>query len=171
MVFPMQRLAAACLPAYTTNRKHINKQADLILIAGQIEHLEMGLILFKTVSAEDVNRTRYEGYHHLRFAMKAACYDIKEAKAFIMSHLHPDHDGGLKHFWTTEMPIYIYEEEFKHAYGTFIWATDQFHVWENYELNQAQGWLSGGHKAWVESGKRIRQLQRLLSAKLIFGQD
>jgi hypothetical protein len=55
--------------------------------------------------------------------------------------------------------------------GTFIWTTDQFHVKENYELNQAQGWLLRDHKAWHESGKFIKRLQRLFSAKLIFGHD
>jgi hypothetical protein len=55
--------------------------------------------------------------------------------------------------------------------GTFIWTTDQFHVKENYEQNQAQGWLLRDHKAWHESGKFIKRLQRLFSAKLIFGHD
>jgi hypothetical protein len=55
--------------------------------------------------------------------------------------------------------------------GTFIWTTDQFHVREQYELNQAHGWLLRDHRSWIESGKFIRRLQKLFSARLIFGHD
>jgi metal-dependent hydrolase (beta-lactamase superfamily II) len=36
-----------------------------------------------------------------------------------MGHLHLDHAGGLEHFRSTNVPIYVHEEEFKHA----CWAT------------------------------------------------
>ena len=55
--------------------------------------------------------------------------------------------------------------------GTFIWTTDQFHVRENYENNQAQGWLLRDHKSWMDSTNFIRRLQRLYSATIIFGHD
>lgn len=32
-----------------------------------------------------------------------------------MGHLHLDHAGGLEHFVDTNVPIYVHEEEFKHA--------------------------------------------------------
>jgi glyoxylase-like metal-dependent hydrolase (beta-lactamase superfamily II) len=32
-----------------------------------------------------------------------------------MGHLHLDHAGGLEHFLNTGVPIYVHEEEFKHA--------------------------------------------------------
>ncbi|XHG01987.1 hypothetical protein AWENTII_005352 [Aspergillus wentii] len=32
-----------------------------------------------------------------------------------MGHLHLDHAGGLEHFLDTDIPIYVHEEEFKHA--------------------------------------------------------
>lgn len=32
-----------------------------------------------------------------------------------MGHLHLDHAGGLEHFRNTSVPIYVHEEEFKHA--------------------------------------------------------
>lgn len=32
-----------------------------------------------------------------------------------MGHLHLDHAGGLEHFLNTDVPIYVHEEEFKHA--------------------------------------------------------
>lgn len=55
--------------------------------------------------------------------------------------------------------------------GTFIWTTDQYHIRENYELDQAHGWLLRDYRKWVDSGKFIRRLQRLFSARLIFGHD
>ncbi|PYH85360.1 metallo-beta-lactamase superfamily protein [Aspergillus uvarum CBS 121591] len=220
-----------------------NKRRDLMLIAGLIEHPEMGLILFETGSAEDVDRqwgpqatdlfprTHYEPQHHLPAAIRATGHDIRDVKAVIMGHLHLDHAGGLEHFRSTGVPIYVHEEEFKHACwaaatgadggvyladylsldtlnwqtfsepqldlctgitlyncpghtpglcimqvnlqkdGTFIWTTDQFHVRENFERNQAQGWLLRDHRAWVASGKFVARLQRLFRARLIFGHD
>ncbi|MBA7491855.1 N-acyl homoserine lactonase [subsurface metagenome] len=148
-----------------------------------------------------------------------------------MGHLHLDHAGGLEHFIGTDVPIYVHEEEFKHACwaagteadlgvylphymnltdlkwqtfnefqldlyqgislhhspghtpglvvmqinlendGTFIWTTDQFHVAENYEASQPQGWLARDHNAWIRSLRMIQRLQRLFNANLIFGHD
>ncbi|KAL3486079.1 beta-lactamase-like protein [Aspergillus germanicus] len=227
-----------------SNPNPASKRRDLMLIAGLIDHPEMGLILFETGSAEDVTRqwgpeavdlfprTRYEKHHRLPDAISAAGYDIKDVKAVIMGHLHLDHAGGLEHFRGTGVPIYVHEEEFKHACwaagtnsdgglylgdylkldssinwqtfndqqldlctgitlyhcpghtpglcimqvnlvqdGTFIWTTDQYHIRENYELDQAHGWLLRDYRKWVDSGKFIRRLQRIFSATLIFGHD
>jgi hypothetical protein len=55
--------------------------------------------------------------------------------------------------------------------GTFIWTTDQYHIRENYELDQAHGWLLRDYRKWVDNGKFIRRLQRIFSATLIFGHD
>ncbi|KAE8420350.1 acyl-CoA dehydrogenase/oxidase C-terminal [Aspergillus pseudocaelatus] len=66
-------------------------------------------------SADVFPRTRYEPHHRLPAAIKAAGYDIKDVKAVIMGHLHLDHAGGLEHFLNTDVPIYVHEEEFKHA--------------------------------------------------------
>ena len=32
-----------------------------------------------------------------------------------MGHLHMDHAGGLERFRSTGVPIYVHEDEFKHA--------------------------------------------------------
>jgi glyoxylase-like metal-dependent hydrolase (beta-lactamase superfamily II) len=40
---------------------------------------------------------------------------IEDVKMVIMGHLHLDHAGGLEHFRGTDVPIYLHEEEFKHA--------------------------------------------------------
>jgi glyoxylase-like metal-dependent hydrolase (beta-lactamase superfamily II) len=170
-----------------------------------------------------------------------------------MGHLHIDHAGGLERFMDTNVPIYVHEEEFKHACwavgtkmdygvylvrpisyprlhtytcdhltrfvqpdymdlgrlnwktfcgqqielfqgltmhhcpghtpglcamqlnlassGTFLFTTDQFHVKENYEDGQPQGWLARDHNAWFRSFQLIEQLKRNFSATLVFGHD
>ncbi|KAK4949496.1 hypothetical protein LTR10_012114 [Elasticomyces elasticus] len=224
-------------------RNPTNKFRELICIAGLIDHPDLGLTLFETGCAEDVSvawpapfsdafpRTEYTEKMKLPNAIKAAGYDIKDVKAIVMGHLHLDHAGGLEHFMGTDVPIYVHEEEFKHACwavgtkadfgvylpgyldlsklnwttfsddhfdlcqgitlhfspghtpglcimqvnleqdGVFIWTTDQYHVAENHDNNQPQGWLARDHNAWVKSHSMIKQLERLLNAKLIFGHD
>lgn len=55
--------------------------------------------------------------------------------------------------------------------GTFIFTTDQFHVKENYDAGQPQGWLARDHNAWFRSFQMIERLKRLFSATLVFGHD
>lgn len=57
----------------------------------------------------------YSENHKLPNAIKATGNDIKDVKAVIIGHLHLDHAGGLEHFANTDVPIYVHEEEFKHA--------------------------------------------------------
>ncbi|KXL46078.1 hypothetical protein M433DRAFT_4119 [Acidomyces richmondensis BFW] len=104
-----------------------NKRRDLMVLAGLIEHPDMGLILFETGCAENLEiawgapltdvfpRTVYTDEMKLPNAIKAAGYDIKDVKAIVFGHLHLDHAGGLEHFIGTDVPIYVHEEEFKHA--------------------------------------------------------
>lgn len=60
-------------------------------------------------------RTVYSDNQKLPAAIKATGNDIKDVKAVIIGHLHLDHAGGLEHFMGTDVPIYVHEEEFKHA--------------------------------------------------------
>ena len=60
-------------------------------------------------------RTEYSEAQTLPAAIKATGNDIKDVKAVIIGHLHLDHAGGLEHFMNTDVPIYVHEEEFKHA--------------------------------------------------------
>lgn len=53
--------------------------------------------------------------------------------------------------------------------GTWIFTTDQYHVFENYEASHPQGWLARDHDDWVESHAKIRALQKRTNAKLVFG--
>lgn len=57
----------------------------------------------------------YSESQKLPAAIKATGNDIKDVKAVVIGHLHLDHAGGLEHFMGTDVPIYVHEEEFKHA--------------------------------------------------------
>lgn len=104
-----------------------NKRRNLIVLAGLIEYPGVGLVLFETGCAEDIDlswgvpltdvfaRTGYAENQKLPAAIKATGHDIKDVKAVIMGHLHLDHAGGLEHFMGSDVPIYVHEEEFKHA--------------------------------------------------------
>ncbi|KAF2465151.1 metallo-beta-lactamase superfamily protein [Lindgomyces ingoldianus] len=110
-----------------SNKNPENKQRDLVVLAALIEHPQAGLILYETGCAEDLEvkwgapitdlfpRTQYKECNRLPDAIKATGNDIKDVKAIIIGHLHLDHAGGLEHFLDSGVPIYVHEEEFKHA--------------------------------------------------------
>lgn len=68
-------------------------------------------------------RTAYDVCHRLPEAIKATGNDITNVRAVIIGHLHMDHAGGLEHFFDTNVPIYVHEEEFKYA----CWAVATGH--------------------------------------------
>lgn len=45
-----------------------------------------------------------------------AGYGLEAIDGVIQSHLHFDHAGGLHHFATTDVPIYVHKRELEHAY-------------------------------------------------------
>lgn len=45
--------------------------------------------------------------------------------------------------------------------GTWIFTTDQYHVYENWESGIPQGWLARDHDDWVESDQMIKALQKV----------
>jgi len=55
--------------------------------------------------------------------------------------------------------------------GTWIFTTDMYHVRENYEDSQPQGWLARDHDEWVRSHQMIKTLARRTSAKVVLGHD
>ncbi|KKZ62060.1 hypothetical protein EMCG_03423 [[Emmonsia] crescens] len=103
------------------------KRRELVILSVLIEHPQAGLILYETGCAENIDvkwgapltdifpRIVYEEKHRLPAAVAATGNDIKDIKAIVIGHLHLDHAGGLEHFVGTEVPIYVHEEEFKHA--------------------------------------------------------
>lgn len=78
----------------------------------------------------------------------------------ITLHLAPGHSPGL-----CIMQVNLAKD------GTFIFTTDQYHVKENHEAGQPQGWLSRDHTAWVKSSSMIERLQRLFKATIMYGHD
>lgn len=53
--------------------------------------------------------------------------------------------------------------------GTWIFTSDMYHVWENYEQSVPQGWLARDHDGWVTSNQMIHMLQKRTKAKMVFG--
>ena len=45
--------------------------------------------------------------------------------------------------------------------GTWIFTTDQYHVFENYDSGVPQGWLARDHDDWVASDQMIKSLQKV----------
>lgn len=78
----------------------------------------------------------------------------------ITLHLSPGHTAGL--IW---MQINL-----KHS-GTVVFTSDHSHIRENYENGHPQGWDLGDRAAWYRSTQRLRRLQMLTNATLVFGHD
>ncbi|QKX60004.1 uncharacterized protein TRUGW13939_07146 [Talaromyces rugulosus] len=110
-----------------SNKNPVNKRRELMILSALIELPGVGLILYETGCAEDLDvkwgapltdifpRIMYSEEKKLPAAIKSTGHDIKDVKAVIIGHLHLDHAGGLEHFVDTDVPIYVHEEEFKHA--------------------------------------------------------
>lgn len=57
-----------------------------------------------------------------------------------MGHLHLDHAGGLEHFVGTDVPIYVHEEEFKHACWAVATGADLGVYLSHYMLLDKLNW-------------------------------
>lgn len=53
--------------------------------------------------------------------------------------------------------------------GTWLFTSDMYHVWENFDQSHPQGWLARDHDDWVRSHEMIKLLARRTDAKLAFG--
>lgn len=62
--------------------------------------------------------------HDLDKAIAKTGHDIKDVKAVVIGHLHLDHGGGLDHFFGTNVPIYVHEQELKHAFYAVATGSD-----------------------------------------------
>lgn len=52
----------------------------------------------------------------LETALDEEGYALEDVDVVVQSHLHLDHAGGLHNFDGTDVPVYVHEEEIKHAY-------------------------------------------------------
>lgn len=68
----------------------------------------------------------------------------------MMNMRNPGHTPGL-----VIMQVNLKES------GTWIFTTDQYHVYENWESGIPQGWLARDHDDWVESDQMIKALQKV----------
>ena len=112
------------------------ERRKLVIICVLIEHPTEGLILFETGGGKDypeiwgapINdvfaRVDYTEDDELAAQIKKTGHDIKDVKAVVMGHLHIDHAGGLEHFFKTDVPIYVHEDELKHAYFSVATKSD-----------------------------------------------
>lgn len=61
--------------------------------------------------------THYDADEHcLEDDLAEAGFGVEDIDCVLQTHLHLDHAGGLYHFDGTDVPIYVHEEELKHAY-------------------------------------------------------
>ncbi|RFU27076.1 hypothetical protein B7463_g9274, partial [Scytalidium lignicola] len=135
-----------------SNKNPVNKRRKLTILSALIEYPGVGLILYETGCAEDLEvawgapltdvfaRTEYSDKQTLPGAIRAAGYDIKDVKAIIIGHLHLDHAGGLEHFVGTDVPIYVHEEEFKHACWAIATGADLGVYLGHYMLLEKLNW-------------------------------
>ncbi|OOF97878.1 hypothetical protein ASPCADRAFT_128068 [Aspergillus carbonarius ITEM 5010] len=137
-----------------SNPNPVNRRRDLILLSALIDYPGVGLILFETGCAEDLDvkwgapitdifpRTIYTEKHKLPAAIRATGHSIQDVKAIILGHLHLDHAGGLEHFIDTNVPIYVHEEEFKHACWAVATGADLGVYLGHYMLLERLKWVT-----------------------------
>lgn len=119
-----------------SNPNRENPRRKLVLTSALIDHPVEGLILFETGPGEaypevwgppinDIfGRVDYSPEHELEAALAKSGHSIKDIKAVVMGHLHIDHAGGLEKFSGTDVPIYVHEEELKHAFYSVATKSD-----------------------------------------------
>jgi len=165
------------------------------MISILISHPVAGLILFETGGGHDYPtiwnaplndifaRVNYSPEQELPAAIARTGNSITDVKAVIMGHLHLDHAGGLEHFRTTDIPVYVHEIELKHAFYSVATRSDlgvYLPHYLNFEINWktfaggfleiAQG-LMVRHAPGHTPGLCILQVNMLESGTWIFTTD
>ncbi|TPR09469.1 Aminotransferase class-V family protein [Aspergillus niger] len=163
----------------------IHDTRQCLMIAALLYHPDLGLILFDTGACEDiinswdkeflecVPRTWVKDIHSLPAAVKATgAGDITDIKAVTVSeqvvelwsgvtlHMCPGHTEGFL----------VVELKFQVA-GTVVLTGDLFHVKENYEDGQPQGFLMRDYNTWHRSRDYVRRLVRQTNAKVCLGHE
>lgn len=111
-----------------SNPNPVSVRRQMVMVSALIEHPTEGLLLYEVGSGKDYPeiwgpqlsdifaRVNYVKDHELDSAIAKTGHDIKDVKGVICGHLHLDHAGGLSYFQGTDVPIYVHEEELKHAF-------------------------------------------------------
>lgn len=120
----------------TSNPNPQHERRAMIMMCVLIEHPTFGLILYETGPGKNYPevwgpqlsdvfaRVNYAPEQELEAQIATTGHSIKDVKAVVMGHLHLDHAGGLEHFKGTDVPIYVHEEELKHAFYSVATKTD-----------------------------------------------
>ncbi|BCS23633.1 N-acyl homoserine lactonase family protein [Aspergillus puulaauensis] len=136
-----------------SNPNRENPRRKLVLTSALIDHPVEGLILFETGPGEaypevwgppinDIfGRVDYSPEHELEAALAKSGHSIKDIKAVVMGHLHIDHAGGLEKFSGTDVPIYVHEEELKHAFYSVATKSDAG-VYHGKDLDTKLNWTA-----------------------------
>ncbi|KAF2099918.1 Metallo-hydrolase/oxidoreductase [Rhizodiscina lignyota] len=121
----------------------------MIIMTMLIDHPKEGLILFETGAGENypevwgapINdifaRVDYDPEQELDKQIELTGHLISDVKMVIMGHLHLDHAGGLEHWVGTNVPIWVHEDELKHAFYTVATGTDAVYLphYMKFDLN------------------------------------
>ncbi len=85
--------------------------------------------------------------HDLPTALGERGFSLDDIDAVVQSHLHLDHAGGLRHFAGSEVPIYVHEQELKHAYFGATTGTDSAYILDDFhhDLNWEPLYGDGGY--------------------------
>lgn len=113
---------------------------DLTIYAGLIEHPDAGLLLYEAGGPVHPDADwggefarsfpyRIDPPHRLDAAIAAAGHDIAEVQGVILGHLHPDHAAGIEYFADRGLPLYVHEEELKHAFYGIATGEDDSYDW------------------------------------------
>lgn len=99
---------------------------------------------------------------YLDMGLNWKTFNDREVDLFpgITVHLSPGHAPGL--LW---LQVNLRRS------GTVIFTADHVHVRENYEFEKPQGWLLNDRSEWHRSTFRLKKLQRLTNATVVFGHD
>lgn len=111
-----------------------HRRRELALISVAIEHPDAGLLLYDVGIPPEPElwdqtpdavfpTVRRTDEHRLDRALAAAGYALSDVAGVIVSHLHGDHAGGLRHFLGTDVPVWVHQRELEHA--LFAVATGQ----------------------------------------------
>jgi glyoxylase-like metal-dependent hydrolase (beta-lactamase superfamily II) len=77
------------------------------------------------------------GDHPLPTALGEAGFALDDIDAVVQSHLHLDHAGSLHRFAGTDVPVFVHEQELKHAYFESVTGESSAYVRADFDHDLA----------------------------------